>query len=74
MGKAQRTRLQTNDLGVSGNDVQPVHVHDHLTQQNKKILSVTLKLKKQRKGQFLWTDDCLIKARKTSQPCLPNAK
>lgn len=66
ISKARKARLQTSDLGFSGNDARPVYINDHLTQQNKKIFAMALNLKKERKWQFLWTDDCQIKARKTT--------
>lgn len=47
VNKARKTRLQTSDLGFSRNDVWPVYVNDHLTQQNNNIFVMALRLKKE---------------------------
>lgn len=43
----------------------PVIVNEHLTFDNKKLFSKALALKKEHQWQFLWTDNCRIKARKS---------
>ncbi|KAH9382062.1 hypothetical protein HPB48_016509 [Haemaphysalis longicornis] len=45
--------------------VQPIYVNEHLTPENKILFENALELKKQRKWMFVWTDNCVIKARKT---------
>lgn len=45
--------------------VQPIYVNEHLTPENKILFGKALELKKQSKWMFLWTDHCVIKARKT---------
>lgn len=63
--KARKARLRTNQIGFSGEEHEPVYVNDHLTHENKILFAMALKLKKEHSWQFLWTDNCLIKARKT---------
>lgn len=63
--KARRARLNTGSLGYSGGDRQAVFVNEHLTPEAKKLFAQALKLKKEKGWQFLWTDNCQIKARQT---------
>lgn len=63
--KARKARLCTSNIGFSGNTDVPVFVNEHLTFENKKLFSKALSLKKEHHWQFLWTDNCRIKARKT---------
>ncbi|XP_075534944.1 uncharacterized protein LOC142570445 [Dermacentor variabilis] len=63
--KARKARLRTSMIGLSGNNDSPIYVNEHLTFENKRLFSRALALKKQHKWQFLWTDNCQIKARKT---------
>lgn len=65
LSKARKARLQTKDLGIHAAESRPIYVNDHLTPENKRLFAKALKLKKENEWQFLWTDDCLIKARKT---------
>lgn len=67
IAKARKARLQTNDIGFQGTDTQAVYVNDHLTQGNKQLFAKALALKKENAWQFLWTDDCVIKARQTTE-------
>lgn len=63
--KARRARLTTKDLNLQE---QPNHIffNDHLSPINKKLFSEALRLKKEKQWLYLWTDQCVIKARKTN--------
>lgn len=61
--KARKARLRASQLGFSGEIDQPVFVNDHLTMENKRLFAKALALKKEKKWQFLWTDNCQILAR-----------
>lgn len=63
--KARKARLRTNQIGFADEAHEPVYVNDHLTYENKILFAKALKLKKEHSWQFLWTDNCQIKARKT---------
>lgn len=62
--KARKARVMTNQIGFSDQSHDPVYVNDHLTYENKKLFAQALALKKTHSWQFLWTDNCQIKARK----------
>ncbi|KAH6926310.1 hypothetical protein HPB50_016625 [Hyalomma asiaticum] len=66
ISKARKARLQTHDIGFRGAKSRPIYINDHLTQENKKLFAKALSLKKEKRWHFLWTDDCLIKARKNA--------
>lgn len=66
--KAKKARLTTGSIGfrpqgTSRND-QPVFINDHLTPENKRLFAQALALKREKQWQFLWVDNCRIKARK----------
>lgn len=42
-----------------------MYINDHLTPENKRLFAQALALKKEKEWQFLWVDNCKIKARKT---------
>lgn len=63
--KARKARLNTRAIGLSGNSVAPIYVNDHLTPENKRLFAQALELKKAKGWKFLWTDNCIIKARKS---------
>lgn len=65
VSKARKARLQTKDVGFHAQESRPVYVNEHLTAANKKLFAMALNRKKEMKWQYLWTDDCRIKARKT---------
>lgn len=65
IAKARKARLQTKDIRFHDAETKPVYINDHLTMENKQLFSKALALKKEHNWQFLWTADCLIKARKT---------
>lgn len=62
--KAKKARLTTHCIGFSSNQDHPVYINDHLTPENKRLFAQALALKKEKKWQFLWVDNCRIKARK----------
>nr|XP_037289565.1 uncharacterized protein LOC119183358 [Rhipicephalus microplus] len=64
--RARKARLRTGQSGFSGSTDAAVFVNDHLTVENKRLFSKALALKKEKSWQFLWTDNCQIKARQTS--------
>lgn len=66
VSKARKARLQTSNIGFPANDASPLYVNEHLTQENKRLFAKSLSLKRENNWQFLWTDDCVIKARKTT--------
>ncbi|KAH7947206.1 hypothetical protein HPB52_008236 [Rhipicephalus sanguineus] len=51
---------------ASTNQDKPIFVNDHLTPENKRLFAQALALKKEKQWQFLWVDNCRIKARKTT--------
>lgn len=63
--KARKARLQASQVGFSGGDDRPIFVNDHLTIENKRLFSKALALKKERRWQYLWTENCQIKARQS---------
>lgn len=65
LSKARKARLQTRNLGIHETESRPIYVNEHLTPENKRLFAKALKLKKEHEWQFLWTNDCLIKARRT---------
>lgn len=66
ISKARKAKLCLSDLGISAAVSSPVYVNDHLTPLNKSLFSKALALKKVNKWKFLWTENCTIKARKTT--------
>ncbi|KAH6920411.1 hypothetical protein HPB50_028601 [Hyalomma asiaticum] len=70
VSKARKARLCLGDIGFSGQSNSPVFVNEHLTPCNKALFSKALTLKKERNWMFLWTDNCQIKARKTTTKVL----
>ncbi|KAH9378530.1 hypothetical protein HPB48_011596 [Haemaphysalis longicornis] len=64
LSKVRKARLQTKDLGIHEVDPRPIYVNEHLTPEKKRLFAKALKLKKENEWMFLWTDDCLITARK----------
>lgn len=66
ISKARKAKLCVSDLGITGASNAPVFINDHLTPSNKVLFSKALTLKRDKNWIFLWTDDCQIKARKTT--------
>lgn len=63
--KARKARLQASQIGFSGGTDRAIFVNDHLTIENKWSFSKALTLKKERRWQYLWTENCQIKARQS---------
>lgn len=61
--KARKARLRANQIGFSEGCDSSVYINDHLTSANKQLFAKALALKKEKKWQFLWTENCQIKAR-----------
>lgn len=65
---SKQTTANSEGQNASQNEqtstVQPIYVNEHLTPENKILFGKALKLKKQNKWMFLWTEHCVIKARK----------
>lgn len=66
VSKARKAKLCLQDIGLSGAINSPVYINDHLTPENKALFSEALTLKKANNWKFLWTDNCQIKARRTT--------
>lgn len=66
ISKARKAKLCASDLGITGGTNAPVFINDHLTPSNQVLFFKTLTLKKEKNWMFLWTDNCQIKARKTT--------
>lgn len=65
VSKARKARLTTSSHGLSGSGENTIFINEHLTPQNKKLLSKAHSLKNRKEWMFVWTDNCVIKARKT---------
>lgn len=66
ISQARKAKLCLSDIGVLASPDTPVYINDHLTPGNKTLFAKALTLKKEKKWMFLWTDNCQIKARKTT--------
>lgn len=64
--KARKARLTTGKLGFSGSNDTAIYVNEHLTPLNKKLFAMALEQKKQTRWLYLWTENCVIKARKNA--------
>lgn len=65
ISKARKAKLATSAIGLSRSSDSPFFVNDHLTPENKRLFAQALELKKAKGWRFLWTENCVIKARKT---------
>lgn len=67
IAKARKARLTAGSIGFTSENasVKPVFINDHLTPENKRLFAQALALKKEKEWQFLWVENCKIKARKT---------
>lgn len=63
--KVRKARLTTAALGFSPNNQKPLYANDHLTQERKRLFAQALEMKKAKGWKHLWTDHCVIKARRT---------
>lgn len=64
-GKARKARLNTSDIGIQSQKDEPIFINDHLTPEKKRLFAQALSLKKEKNWKYLWTDNGVIKARKT---------
>lgn len=62
LAKSRKTKVNSTALGFQPGI--PVFVKEHLTQQNKRLLGLTVQKKKEAQWKFVWTADCKIFARK----------
>ncbi|KAH6942966.1 hypothetical protein HPB50_013013 [Hyalomma asiaticum] len=67
VSKARKAKLCLSDIRLPGATNNPVYVNDHLTPENKAHFSQAKTLKKANNWKFLWTDNCQIKARRTTE-------
>lgn len=63
-GKAKKARLTAGAIGYQAHQQRPVYVNDHLTPENKRLFAQALAKKNEMHWQFLWVENCRIKARK----------
>lgn len=63
--KARKARITTGVIGFRKDTDRPVFVNDHLTPENKRLFAQALELKKAKNWKHLWTDSCVINARKS---------
>lgn len=66
LAKARKTRPTTTCLGFPVTQQKPVYVNEHLTVENKLLFSKALALKRQYNWLYLWTENGVIKARKST--------
>nr|XP_037273122.1 zinc finger protein 35-like [Rhipicephalus microplus] len=67
VSKARKAKQCLSDIGLPEAANNPVYINDHLTPENKALFSQALASKKGNNRKFLWTDNCQIKARKTTE-------
>lgn len=65
VAKARKARLTSSALGFTAPEPFPIFVNEHLTQDNKALLAKCRTLKRKKNWMYVWTDNCVIKARKT---------
>ncbi|KAH7954971.1 hypothetical protein HPB49_023516 [Dermacentor silvarum] len=63
--KARKARLTTSAIGFSQSRNKPIFINDHLTPDNKRLFAQALELQRGKGWKYLWTDNCVIKARKS---------
>lgn len=66
ISKARKAKLCLSDINIIQTPDSPVYVNEHLTPANKALFSKALVQKKEKNWMFLWTANCQIKARKTT--------
>lgn len=64
--KARKARLKSRALGFSGEGTHAVSIIYHHSQDNKMLFAKALALGKDKQWACLWTDNCQIKARKST--------
>lgn len=65
LANVRKARLDVGSLGFSGENKEPIVIHEHLTPDYKKLFAQALALKKEKGWRFLWTKNCRINARKS---------
>lgn len=65
LAEARKTRLTTKGIGFSAEPEKAAFVNEHLTPSNKRLFGAALK-RKEKKWMFLWTNNCVIRARQTT--------
>lgn len=63
--QARKARLNTANIGIQSRKDEPIFINDHLTPEKKRLFAQALALKKENNWKYLWTDNGVIKARKT---------
>ncbi|XP_037561336.1 uncharacterized protein LOC119440506 [Dermacentor silvarum] len=63
--KAGKARLTTSAIGFAQSSNKPIFINDHLTPDNKRLFAQALEIKRGKGWKYLWTDNCVIKARKS---------
>lgn len=66
LAEARKARLTTSSLDFTGRRDTAIFFNEHLTPENKRLLGKARALKKDKNWMFLWTENCVIKARKTA--------
>lgn len=65
LSEARKARLATSSLNFNDREDSPIFINEHLTPENKRLLGKARALKKDKNWMFVWTENCVIKARKT---------
>ncbi|KAH7958862.1 hypothetical protein HPB49_006037 [Dermacentor silvarum] len=63
--KARRARKKSRSVGFSGENTKAIFVNEHLSPDNKRLFFKAFALKKEKGWQFIWTENCQIKVRKS---------
>lgn len=66
LAEARKARLTTSSLNFAGREDTAIFINEHLTPDNKKLLGKARELKKEKGWMFVWTENCVVKARKTT--------
>lgn len=66
LSEARKARLTTSSLKFNDCKDTAIFINEHLTPENKRLLGKARALKKDKNWMFVWTENCVIKARKTT--------
>lgn len=66
LSQARKARPTTSSLNFNDREDTAIFINEHLTPENKKLLGKARVLKKDKNWMFAWTENCVIKARKTT--------
>ncbi|KAH7949382.1 hypothetical protein HPB49_008939 [Dermacentor silvarum] len=55
----------TSAIGFAQSSNKPIFINDHLTPDNKRLFAQALELKRGKDWKYLWTDNCVIKGKKS---------